>query len=26
LTVIDGTSGINRLIVGREMTGHAAFV
>jgi alkylation response protein AidB-like acyl-CoA dehydrogenase len=26
LTVIDGTSGINRLIVGREMTGHAAFI
>jgi len=26
LTVIDGTSGINRLIVGRELLGHAAFV
>ena len=26
LTVIDGTSGINRLIVGRELTGQAAFV
>jgi alkylation response protein AidB-like acyl-CoA dehydrogenase len=26
LTVIDGTTGINRLIVGRELLGHAAFV
>lgn len=26
LTVIDGTSGINRLIAGREITGHAAFI
>ncbi len=26
LTVIDGTAGINRLIVGRELLGHAAFV
>ncbi len=26
LTVIDGTSGINRLIAGREITGHAAFL
>ena len=25
LTVIDGTSGIQRLIVGREMLGEAAF-
>jgi len=25
LTVIDGTTGINRLIVGRELLGHAAF-
>ena len=26
LTVIDGTSGIQRLIVGRELLGHSAFV
>jgi len=26
LTVIDGTTGINQLIVGRELLGHAAFV
>jgi alkylation response protein AidB-like acyl-CoA dehydrogenase len=26
LTVIDGTSGINRLIAGREITGHPAFI
>jgi alkylation response protein AidB-like acyl-CoA dehydrogenase len=26
LTVIDGTSGIQRLVIGREMLGHAAFV
>jgi len=26
LTVIDGTSGINRLIVGRELLGHSAFL
>ena len=26
LTLIDGTSGINRLIVGREMTDHPAFL
>ena len=26
LTVIDGTSGMQKLIIGREMLGHAAFV
>jgi alkylation response protein AidB-like acyl-CoA dehydrogenase len=26
LTVIDGTSGIQKLVIGREMLGHAAFV
>jgi len=26
LTVIDGTSGIQRLVIGRELTGHAAFI